>query len=49
MNNLWPICIKDYEGIELDRGDAMIYHGRDLKHWRFNGVSQYQIFSLCVR
>ena len=50
-NNLWPICIKDYEDntncIELDRGDAMIYYGRDLKHWRnnFNGVSQYQIFS----
>ena len=49
--NLWPICIKDYEDntncIELDRGDAMIYYGRDLKHWRnkFNGVSHYQIFS----
>ena len=37
----------EWDELELDRGDAMIYHGRDLKHWRnkFNGVSQYQIFS----
>ena len=50
-DRLWPICIKDYEDntncIELDIGDAMIYYGSDLKHWRnkFNGISQYQIFS----
>ena len=49
-DNLWPICIKDYEDrtncIELDKGDAMIYYGHDLKHWRnkFDGVSQYQLF-----
>tara|TARA_S200000501_G_scaffold325240_1_gene322966 strand:- start:699 stop:1244 length:546 start_codon:yes stop_codon:yes gene_type:complete len=49
-NHLWPICIEDYDGnencVELNVGDAMIYYGRDLEHWRnkFNGVSQYQVF-----
>ena len=49
-DRLWPICIKDYEDntncIELDIGDAMIYYGSDLKHWRnkFEGKKQYQLF-----
>lgn len=34
---LWPICV-EHEGkrvpIELDVGDALIYRGMDLPHWR---------------
>ena len=49
-DSLWPICIDDYNGnkncIELDIGDATIYYGRDLHHWRdkFEGKTQYQLF-----
>jgi|TARA_A100000172_G_scaffold52099_1_gene32922 hypothetical protein len=34
----WPICIKDIHGndnkIILDQGDALVYRGCDLLHWR---------------
>ena len=45
--------LKDYESmsncIKLDL-DAMIYYGRDLKHWRkFNGVSRIKYFlTMCM-
>ena len=47
---MWPIWIKDYNGVEhcikLDSGDAMIYDGVTCEHWRdeFKGEKQYQVF-----
>ncbi len=46
----WPIWIEDYTGkhheIELKPGDALIYEGHKLKHWRtpFEGEEQIQTF-----
>jgi len=45
----WPICLaygdKGTEA-ELDRGDAIIYRGCEVKHWReeFTGEHQAQVF-----
>jgi ectoine hydroxylase-related dioxygenase (phytanoyl-CoA dioxygenase family) len=34
----WPIWITDYSGkdisVELDAGDALLYHGCEMTHWR---------------
>ena len=34
----WPILIKDYNGkeisVKLEPGDALLYHGCDMEHWR---------------
>ena len=44
----WPICVKDYQGVEhsvtLQPGDALLYKGHDLEHWRepSNGRVEFQ-------
>ena len=46
----WPLCIKDRYGetnsISLDPGDALVYDGINLEHWRepFDGDVCYQVF-----
>lgn len=48
--NRWAICIKDYKDnihkIKQNPGDALIYRGCDLLHWRgvFIGNNHVQIF-----
>ena len=41
----WPIYIEGFKA-ELDDGDALIYKGCDLEHWResFEGDYQVQVF-----
>lgn len=49
-DSLWPLWFKNGEGpIEpatLDHGDAVVYKGNKVHHWRdqFEGTSQFQIF-----
>lgn len=46
----WPIHISDLQGrnlaINLDPGDALIYQGAKVRHWReaYSGERQYQMF-----
>ena len=46
----WPIWLKNKQGeeikIELKQGDAMIYKGCEVEHWRdpFHGVAAAQLF-----
>ena len=47
--SIWPLCIEidgSVRKIELEPGDALIYKGIDIPHWRepFNGERQVQIF-----
>jgi hypothetical protein len=50
----WPIYIKDFNGIEnelhLAVGDACVYYGNKLEHWRntFQGKKQIQFFLFYV-
>ena len=52
--NDWPLHIIDRDGtnhaVELDRGDAVVFCGMELEHWRnkFEGVFQTQIFLFYV-
>jgi len=46
---LWPICIEingQVKKVELQRGDALIYKGIQIPHWRdtFEGERQVQVF-----
>ena len=46
---LWPICIEiggKVKKIELEQGDALIYKGIQIPHWRdtFAGARQVQVF-----
>ena len=45
----WSIWLKNHEGeiaVDLEPGDAMIYKGCDIEHWRepFHGVACAQVF-----
>jgi hypothetical protein len=50
----WPIYMKSFKGEEnaltLDIGDACVYHGDKLEHWRepYKGKKQIQIFLFYV-
>ncbi len=49
-DKLWPLWIEDRDGKQhasnLEAGDALIYNGTELTHWRdkFEGTSQHQLF-----
>jgi hypothetical protein len=52
--NNWPLCIEvdgNVRKIELEPGDALIYKGIQIPHWReaFQGERQVQIFLHYVR
>lgn len=46
----WPIHVRDLHGdetgVSLDPGDAIVYQGCRVPHWRepFTGERQYQVF-----
>ena len=45
----WPLCLETVDGItevELEPGDAVIYKGMEVPHWReeFKGDRQVQVF-----
>ena len=46
----WPIHLKDKNGketaVELRQGDAMVYKGCEVEHWReaYHGVTAAQVF-----
>jgi hypothetical protein len=47
----WPVCVKTLNGeevcIELNPGDALVYKGCEIEHWRsgkFNGQNFIQVF-----
>ena len=46
----WPIHLKDKNGketaIELRQGDAMVYKGCEVEHWReaYHGITAAQVF-----
>ena len=47
--NIWPLCIEiggNVKKIEIDPGDALIYKGIQIPHWRepFEGERQVQVF-----
>jgi hypothetical protein len=47
--SVWPLCIEidgETKKIELEPGDALIYKGIQIPHWRepFDGARQVQIF-----
>ena len=51
---VWPLCIEidgEAKKIELEPGDALIYKGIQIPHWRepFDGERQVQIFLHYVR
>jgi hypothetical protein len=51
---IWPLCIEigDHEiRVELEPGDALIYKGIEIPHWRepFEGDRQVQVFLHYVR
>jgi len=46
---IWPLCIERSDGVvrvELEPGDALIYKGIEIPHWRepFEGEHQVQVF-----
>lgn len=46
---IWPLCLETVDGItevELEPGDAVIYKGMEVPHWReeFDGARQVQVF-----
>jgi hypothetical protein len=52
----WPICVKTLSGeevsIELNSGDALVYKGCEVEHWRpgkFNGRNFVQVFMHYVK
>lgn len=53
--DLWPFCLTTRQGQQqaaaLERGDALVYSGPEITHWRetFEGESQLQIFLHYVR
>lgn len=52
--SVWPLCIEidgEAKKIELEPGDALIYKGIQIPHWRepFDGERQVQIFLHYVR
>src|SRR4051794_20883205 len=52
--SVWPLCIEiegEAKEIELEPGDALIYKGIQIPHWRepFDGERQVQIFLHYVR
>lgn len=47
--SIWPLCIEldgNVKKIELEPGDALIYKGIEIPHWReaFDGERQVQVF-----
>lgn len=48
LNRYWPFFLKDYKNkkiqVNLNPGDAVLYHGTNISHWRYPLESKYNKF-----